>query len=73
MHLITLSLSFLVICLAEEGHEICNCFEEFEPRKEGDHWLCIGIKNSRGYQCGEEKPPLCMCKENGTDVDFRYW
>lgn len=52
---------------AEDGNN-CKCFEEFEPQKELDHWLCRGIKNHRIFECGEEKPPLCVCKEQGKEV-----
>lgn len=62
----------IVVVLANciDGGEIenCKCFEEFEPRKEDDHWLCRGTKNFRIFGCGEEKPPLCVCYKKGKEV-----
>lgn len=43
----------------------CKCWEDFEPEKEGEEWFCRGKKNHRIFGCNEEKPPLCICKENG--------
>lgn len=54
--------------MAAEENGNCKCFEEFEPQQEDGHWLCRGKKNYRIFNCGEAKPPLCVCRENGKEV-----
>lgn len=54
--------------ITADGGSNCKCWEDFEPEKEGDNWLCRGKKNHRIFSCNEEKPPLCTCKENGKPV-----
>lgn len=61
-------LVLLVTCLAAEDNGNCKCFEEFESEKEGDNWICRGKKNYRIFECGEIKPPQCICNENGKEV-----
>ncbi|XP_028155488.1 uncharacterized protein LOC114349344 isoform X2 [Diabrotica virgifera virgifera] len=59
---------FIAFAIAADSIEDCKCFAEFKPEKEGDNWLCRGIKNHRIYSCGEEQPPLCRCYKNGKET-----
>nr|CAI5827658.1 unnamed protein product [Callosobruchus analis] len=56
------------VTLAVKSRDECKCFEEFEPEKEGDNWFCRGKKNYRIFQCGEEKPPRCICSDKGKKI-----
>ncbi|CAH2012809.1 unnamed protein product [Acanthoscelides obtectus] len=58
----------LSVALVVKTKEECKCFEEFEPEKEGDNWFCRGKKNFRIYECGEEKPPRCICSDKGKKI-----
>lgn len=57
-----------VTCKATEDRSNCKCFEEFEPEKEDNNWFCRGKKNFRIFSCGEQRPPLCVCKSKDKDI-----
>ncbi|KAL3286037.1 hypothetical protein HHI36_000550 [Cryptolaemus montrouzieri] len=61
-----LVVSCTLIGLSDVAHAECQCFEEFHVEKRRDDEFCRGEKNHRIFHCGEEKPPICQCRRNGT-------
>ncbi|CAH1115004.1 unnamed protein product [Psylliodes chrysocephalus] len=67
--LILLGLTTVVtVAFAAKCKKTCQCFEEFEPSKEGNEWICRGKKNLRIFLCGEERPPICECYKKGKVI-----
>ncbi|KAL3286038.1 hypothetical protein HHI36_000551 [Cryptolaemus montrouzieri] len=61
-----LGVSCIIVGLSDIANAECQCFEEFHVEIENGQELCRGDKNHRIFSCGEEKPPICQCRRNGT-------